>query len=225
MNATILLVEDNPKIMDMNRQALTMNGYHVLEAETIEESRALLDTEAPDLIILDIMLPDGDGRRLCEEMRTGRKIPILFVSGLGEEKDVIAGFKAGGDDYLPKPYSLEVLLKRVEALLHRSREVPDTLVKGKLVLDLISKTVSYDREDLRIKRGREFDVLFFLAKREGQRISTEEIYKKIWNQPMLEDLHTVRNLIPRIRKKLENTGYTITTVYGKGHIFERTCRA
>ena len=155
-------------------------------------------------------------------MRTECQIPILFVSGLGEDADVIAGFDAGGDEYLPKPYSLDVLLERVKSILRRTKEVPDTLTKGRLVLDLISNTASYDGKDLGIKGGREFDVLFLLAKRENQLVSTEEIYKKIWSQPKLKDRHTVRNIIPRIRKKLENTGYTITTLYGKGHIFEKT---
>ena len=89
MSAKILLVEDNPKIMEMNRQALTIHGYRVFEAQTIEAGRALFEKENPDLIILDIMLPDGDGRRLCEQLRKGtRRVPILFASGLKEDDEI-----------------------------------------------------------------------------------------------------------------------------------------
>ena len=136
MKAKILLVEDNPQIMKLNRRGLAMRGYHIIEAETLTEGRRRFLAEQPDLIILDIMLPDGDGLKLCEELRQRqpddlhqRHTPILFLSSKNKDDDVIAGFNVGGDDYLPKPYSLDVLIKRVEAILRRSGYIPETITK------------------------------------------------------------------------------------------------
>jgi len=220
MSATILLIEDNPEIQNMNRRALTRSGYFVIEAATLAQGEALFESENPDLIILDIMLPDGNGLELCKQLRGKRNIPILFLSALGKETEILEGFKAGGDDYLSKPYDLNIMLAKVDVILRRTREVLDTLIKGRLALDLLSNSVTLDGADLDIGKGREFDVLFFLAKREGKTFSAEQIYESIWKQPMAGDDNAVKKILSALRKKLEPTGYMITNEYGKGYCFE-----
>ena len=221
MPIKILLVEDNPHIQRANKKALVMRGYHVLEAETLAQGRELLLKEQPDLIVLDVMLPDGSGLGLCEEIRHGSNIPIIFLSGLKEEKEIVDGFESGGDVYLTKPYGLNVLVKNVEALLNRSRYIPDTLVKGRLILNIVSNSVTLDGNDLGIGAGKEFEVLLYLAKRENKIISAKQIYEQVWAQSALGDDTAVRNVVSKIRKKLELSDYTITTEHGKGYVFER----
>jgi DNA-binding response OmpR family regulator len=130
MSAKILLVEDNPRYMEINKEALTKNGYTVFEAASLTKGREMFLKETPDLIVLDIALPDGD-------------------------------------DYLTKPYGLNVLLKRVEKILAKSKTVPDTLVKGRLSINILSGTVTFDGRELGVKKGKEFNVLLFLAKMEN----------------------------------------------------------
>ena len=113
----ILLVEDNPHIMAINDAALHMRGYRTLQAETAHKCRELLCFHAVDLIVLDILLPDGDGVALCREIKQEYDVPILFLTAMGENEDIVKGLTAGGDDYLTKPYDLEVFMARVEARL------------------------------------------------------------------------------------------------------------
>jgi len=221
MSATILLVEDNHHYLKINREILSNKGYKVVEAETLAKGRELFLQESPALIILDIMLPDGSGIELCEELREGSDVPILFLSAKKTDDDIIAGFEAGGDDYLPKPYSLNILLKRVEAILSRTNRIHDTLYKGELTFDILSNSVSINSVDLGIKKGKEFDVLLFLAKNEGKTLSAEQIYERIWKQPLLGDDIAIRRTIAALRKSLENSGYTIISEYNKGYVFER----
>jgi len=221
MPGKILLVEDNPHIQQANKKALVMRGYRLLEAETLTQGRELLLKEQPDLIILDVMLPDGNGLGLCEEIRQGSNIPIIFLSGLKEEKEIVAGFESGGDVYLTKPYGLNVLVKNVEALLNRSRIIPDTLVMGRLILNMVSNSVTLDGKDLGISAGKEFEVLLYLAKRENKIISARQIYEEVWAQPVLKDETSVKIIISRIRKKLKSSGYTIISEHGKGYMFQR----
>jgi len=221
MSAKILLVEDNPRYMEINKEALTKNGYTVFEAASLTKGREMFLKETPDLIVLDIALPDGDGLELCEELREGSEVPILFLSAKKTDNDVVAGFDAGGDDYLTKPYGLNVLLKRVEKILAKSKTVPDTLVKGRLSINILSGTVTFDGRELGVKKGKEFNVLLFLAKMENTVLTSEQIYEKVWNQPMMEDNSAIRNIIKTLRRELQDTEYTITTEQGKGYMFER----
>lgn len=120
--STVLLVEDNPHIMKINSETLTMRGYEVLQATTAAQCMELLKWHAADLIVLDIMLPDGNGVDICKDLKKNYHIPILFLSALGENQDIINGLRAGGDDYLAKPYDLEVFVARVETRLRSCAE-------------------------------------------------------------------------------------------------------
>lgn len=119
----VLLVEDNPHIMDINTAALTMRGCRILQAATVQACREQLRLHDVELIVLDILLPDGDGLTLCREIKENYDIPILFLSALGENEDIVQGLTAGGDDYLPKPYDLNVLVALYLAR-HRGQTVP-----------------------------------------------------------------------------------------------------
>lgn len=113
----ILLVEDNQKIMQINSIALKRYGYDILQADTVERALQLLCVHTPDIIVLDIMLPDGNGIDLCRKLKKERDIPILFLTALGANQDMIEGLRAGGNDYLVKPYPLDVLAARIEVQL------------------------------------------------------------------------------------------------------------
>lgn len=121
--ATLLIVEDDLNILRANTAALELEGYRVLAAETLESARSAAKACPPDLILLDILLPDGNGLDFCGELRGESGVRILFLSALGEKADVLAGLRAGGDDYIAKPYDMDELILRVEALLRRGRMI------------------------------------------------------------------------------------------------------
>jgi len=118
---TILIIEDNPEILALNKAALTVRGYRVLDADTISRGRALFEQENPDLVMLDVQMPDGSGLCFCKELRSRTAIPILFLSGLCASRDIVAGLKAGGNDYVLKPYDLPVLMAKIEAQIRNHR--------------------------------------------------------------------------------------------------------
>ena len=219
MSATVLLVEDNPHTMKINRTALTRHGYRVIEAKTLSCGRDLFDKEKPNLIILDIMLPDGNGLRLCEELRGDSNVPILFLTALGQDNNIVEGLKAGGDDYLPKSYGLEVLITRVEALLRRANIVPDTLTKGNLTIKILSNEVFINGEKQRLAQN-EFSLLLLLAQNENRLFSAESLYEQVWGQPMANDTTALKNAIYRLRKALGSSGFTIAFERGIGYSFE-----
>lgn len=216
----ILLVEDNQQIMRGNERMLTRRGYGVVTALTLLEARKALEVRMPDLIVLDIMLPDGSGLDFMSGLRRHSKLPILLLTGLTTPEDVVRGLTAGGDDYLAKPYDFGVFLARVEALLRRAEQIPEKLTRGRLSLDVAAGVAALDGTDLLLTQ-KEFALLLIFTQNVERFISAEYLYEKVWSQPMAGDSQALKKTIHNLRKKLENTGWRIEWCRGEGYCFEQ----
>jgi DNA-binding response OmpR family regulator len=219
MNKTILCVEDNMAVQMLNKPLLEAKGYTVKMATTLVEAWAVINSEMPALIILDIHLPDGNGLDFLRELRNTSDIPVIALTNNKEEQDIIAGFKSGCDSYMPKPHSLSVLLAQIEALLRRV-EVSAAIVKETITLET-NPNKTYINGIAADITGKEFDVLLLLMKNEGQTVSIEYLYEKIWNQPLVEDKSALRTIKSRLSSKIKPAGYTIESDYGKGYVFKK----
>lgn len=220
MRRTILTIEDDPNITRINRATLTKRGYHVLEAETLAQGRAILEQETPDLVILDILLPDGSGLDFCVEVREKKRIPILFLTALDEEQDIVNGFDRGGDDYLPKPYSPNVLAARVEGLLRRAG-YEETFIRGGLKLDMVKRQAYVNGEKAGLTPI-QFSLLLYLIRNEGRVMRAERLYEKVWDQSMGDDDNAVKTAVSNLRKKIGPAGFQIAFIRGSGYRFEES---
>jgi DNA-binding response OmpR family regulator len=220
MNGLILLVEDNKQILSGNARMLKWNSYEVVTALTLREARERISEKTPDAIVLDIMLPDGNGLDFMREYRQNSNIPILLLTGLNTPKDKVRGLTEGGDDYLTKPYDFEELLARIQALLRRAGRVPDVVHKGLFKLDIASSQAFLDGKDLLLSQ-KEFSLLLFLVQHEGETIKAGLLYEKIWGASMSGDKNAVQVTISKLRKKIEPTGYDINMIRSQGYIFEK----
>lgn len=218
---TILIVEDNPHHMQISSEYLTLSGYRVLEADNLTKGRALFLEERPNLIVLDVMLPDGNGLRLCEELRKGSQVPILFLSAKKAHEDMLAGFHAGGDDYLTKPFSFDELAARVKSLLRRAEQLPDKITKGALTLLVSSNEAFVNGIDIGIGKDIEFSLLCYFVQNEDAVLSHEQIYQKVWGKPLIDNAHALKSAVKRLRQKIKGSGYTISSEYGTGFKFEK----
>lgn len=220
MKGLILLVEDNARILSGNERMLTRRGYETMTATTLAEARERMAEKGPDAIVLDIMLPDGNGLDFMRELRQSSDVPILLLTGLTTPRDIVRGLEEGGDDYLTKPYDFSVLLAHLEALLRRAVHIPDTLVTGALTLEIRANRALMFGADMLLTQ-KEFAVLLLLAEHEGQPISTERLYETVWKQaPDAGVGNAVKPVISRLRRKLgaefvvendrEMEGYVLT---------------
>ena len=218
----ILLVEDNKEILHGNRRLFELEGYAAACALTLADARALINERGPDAIVLDIMLPDGSGLDFIRELRESENsgIPILLLTGLSTQEDVVRGLTEGGDDYLIKPYDFPVLLARVEALLRRASRVPEVVAKGRLSLDVAAGVATCDGADLLLTQ-KEFALLLFFVQNEGRFVNAEYLYEKVWKAPMSSDSNALRSSIKRLRTKIEGGGWRIGWSRGEGYCFER----
>lgn len=218
----ILLVEDNEKILYGNKRLMEWEGYEVDAALTLTQARAMLAANRPDAIVLDIMLPDGSGLDFICELREGPQagIPILLLTGLVTKMDVVRGLKAGGDDYLTKPYDFSELLARVEALLRRAARVPETVVKDRLTLDVTAGVALVDGIDLLLNK-KEFALLLIFVQNPERFIDGEYLYEKVWKQPLSGDANALKSTIKRLRSKIEGSGWQIKWSRGEGYCLEK----
>jgi DNA-binding response OmpR family regulator len=226
---TILLVEDNNHILKVNQAMLERAGYRTMTAANLAGARAAIKTKAPDLLVLDIMLPDGNGIEFCRELRAIggglQALPVLFLSAKNQSEDIVDGLRAGGDDYLPKPYDIRVLIARVEALLRRAGQGAKagsgaSAVKlGPLTLDTAAMRAFLRGCDLALT-PREFAILLALARAEGKPVSAACLYQMAWGMGANDDVRAVRTHVSRIRAKLGGRAggdFIIETDYGRGY--------
>jgi DNA-binding response OmpR family regulator len=219
MTYTILLVEDDGHIMRINYNALAKAKYRVLQAGTLAEAIKVLETDKPDLIVLDILLPDGNGLDWCRKIRGGsQEPPVLFLSAKKDNIDVLKGFKAGGDDYLTKPYDLDILLARAERLLKKASHVPKTIRNGTLNLDIPSRQAFLSGENMGLSVT-EFFLLLDFMQNEGKILKAEYLYEKIWGQTMNKDSQAIRTAVSRLRSKLEGSEFIIDFEWNEGYRF------
>ncbi len=217
----ILLIEDDPDIASANRIMLELEGYSVIEARTLKKGKELVENASPDLVVMDIMLPDGNSLDYCRELRGKSGVRILFLSALGTKEDIVEGLRAGGDDYLAKPYIMDELILRIQALMRRGNmEQEETNPEG-LTFNSLSNQAFYNGKDLMLK-PKEYAVLELLNKNRDYYLSAEEIYSAVWNIDGGDDLSTVHNHIYSLRKKLTGTGYSIELKRGRGYQLKET---
>ncbi|HLK35143.1 MAG TPA: response regulator transcription factor [Polyangiaceae bacterium] len=222
---TILVVDDEPHIVLGLRDALEFEGFRVISAGDGQSGVALARAEAPDAIVLDLMLPDVNGYAVCEQLRRiNAHVPIVMLTARSQETDKIRGLDAGADDYVTKPFSVNELIARMRAVLRRAArgvaaQVPETLSVGDATVNLTTQTV--------VARGQEHALSFYevellrmLAERAGQPVGRDEILTKIWGLEASSTNRTVDNFIVKLRRKIEpspDKPQHILTVYGFGY--------
>ncbi len=201
----ILLVEDDSDIMRINRTFLESEGYTVHCADSVQTASFKLEECIPDLVLLDVMLPDGDGMDFCSILRTKTQAPVIFLTARDESESVIKGFRSGGDDYITKPYDLNVLKARIEAQLRRnsskSQQHPRIELPN-LTVDLFAGTAILDGNEYSLPQ-RELQILYMLASQIGSRISYQEIYRSIYGCNVDDSKNMIRVNISRLKKHLE----------------------
>ncbi len=222
--STILVVEDERDIADLVSFNLTQAGFEVWRAGTGLEALEAVNRRSPDLVVLDIMLPEMDGKEVCRRLKQDdktRHIPVLMLTALAEETDRIVGFEIGADDYLTKPFSPRELVLRVKAILRRTQEpAPDTapLRRGGLLIDPERHQVLADGQPIDLT-ATEFRLLHFLAAEAGRVQSRDRLLDRVWGYTYEGYARTVDTHVRRLRKKLGPTGDLIETVRGVGYRF------
>ncbi len=224
MTTRVLVVEDEAAISAPLADHLAREGFDTEVAGTIDEARKAFGRAEPDLILLDVMLPDGDGRDFCRELRRSSDVPIVMLTARGEEVDRIVGLELGADDYVVKPFSVGELVARIRAIQRRGRPSTRTrspIVVGAIELDPASRTVTKHGEPIELA-AKEFDLLRLLMSRAGEVVGREEIMDEVWDPHWFGSTKTLDVHISWLRKKVEddpsNPVY-ITTVRGVGFRF------
>ena len=224
MDYKILIVDDEPDIVSMLTSFFAGNGYQALTAHSGMESLRRVE-QNPDIILLDINMPDMDGLEVCELIRDRVSCPILFLTARIEDRDKVKGFSAGGDDYILKPFSLMELEARVCAHLRReSRHKADTRLRfvGNLAIDFAKRQLFCGKEEILLTK-KEFDIVELLSQNPGQVFDKERIYEKLWGYDSEGDSSVVAEHIRRIRTKIaaRTDRPYIETVWGCGYKWSR----
>lgn len=220
MTPKILLVDDEAAINNLIKLHFQTEGYLVYTASDAEEAAQML-SHAPDLILLDINMPEVDGLEFCKKVRNHIDCPIIFLTSRITEQDKIIGLRAGGDDYITKPFSLDELTARVEAHLrreNRTRHGGNTRMFGDLFIDYVGRCV-YCNEQIIPFSKKEFDIIELLSLNAGQVFDRERIYERLWGYDAEGSSDILKEHIRRIRMKLARVSSKeyIETVWGCGY--------
>ncbi|MFJ8019430.1 response regulator transcription factor [Streptomyces sp. NPDC096311] len=225
---SLLVVDDEPIVRELLPAALRHAGFTVTTAATGEQALAAAEEDPPDLVLLDVMLPDMDGFSVLRRLRDlplpttgtrGRHVPVLFLTALDTTEDILNGLRLGGDDYVTKPFDLQVLIARIQAVLRRTGgSVPVVLTVGDVELDPDGHQVTRGRRPVRLSPT-EFRLLHFLLLNVGRVLSKTQILDDVWNYDFGGDPSIVDTYISYLRRKLDTTEpKLIHTVHGVGYV-------
>jgi two-component system response regulator RegX3 len=202
--SVILIVEDEESYQDALNVGLSVEGFVVVGATNIAEARVLLASAKPDLVLLDVMLPDGSGIDYCRELHDTTHIPVIMVTARTSEVDVVLGLEIGAADYVTKPYRLRELVARIRAVLRRPVNTNDdeVITFGDLRIDFTRRTVTRKSREVELSR-KEFDLLALFATRLGQVVTREVCLDTLWWGLELSDTRTLDTHVKRLRQKIE----------------------
>lgn len=221
----ILIIDDDRDILVIISDMLSGYGYEVTTAESAEEAFGLLSSNSYHLLLLDINLPDSDGFEICKQLREVSTVPVIFASARTSESDRISGYEIGGDDYLPKPYSMKELLVHVQALLRRTYgfSTEEKIVTfGDISVNITARLVTKKGEPVALSL-REFDLLAFLCEHKNEAMPKDKILTSVWGAFMTSEASTLTVHIRWLREKLEEDPADpkfIKTVYKVGYMLE-----
>lgn len=222
MQQMVGIVEDDPNIRDIVEGYLKKEGYDVKAVETAEKAWEIFETTAPDIWVLDIMLPGMDGYEFCKKVRQHSEVPIIIISAKDDEVDKILGLELGGDDYLTKPFSPRELVARVKRHLKRWQSMQsdfqekeeEKVQSGDLILNVTERRAYFKENEVEVTT-KEFEMLRILVNQENRAFSREELLVKVWGDDYFGSDRAVDDLVKRLRKKMKDL--PIETVWGHGY--------
>jgi two-component system response regulator ResD len=218
---TVLIVDDEPIVREVVVSYLRRDGYRTLEAAEGEEACKLAESERPDLIVLDLMLPGLDGLSVCRRLRSFSQVPVIMLTARGEEADRIVGLEVGADDYVTKPFSPRELAARVRTVLRRTTpaQTEQRLQFSDVTIDALSREVTKGGREVRLT-AKEFDLLCFLAAHPRRVFSRDQLMHSVWGYDVPVDTGTVTVHVRRLREKIEDRPSQpehLQTLWGVGY--------
>ncbi len=203
MSARILVVDDEPQILRALQTNLRGAGYEVFVAETVESALAEAAARQPDAIILDLVLPDGNGTDVVRQLRTWSSTPVIVLSAVGDEGEKVTALDAGADDYVTKPFGIDELLARLRASLRRVESSGEPVIEiGDLVVDLEKRSVTAGGERVQLT-PHEFDLLALLARNPGKLLTHSAILREVWGPQYGRESHYLHVYVSQLRRKIE----------------------
>lgn len=224
----ILIIEDDKSIARLEKDYLEINGYEVVMESTGDITKIIPLLEGVNLVILDLMLPQGNGIDICKKIQSLKDIPIIIISAKNQDMDIVLGLGVGADDYMTKPFSTNELIARVKAQLRRYSKMKTasqtsfedaTIMIREFSINEMTKIFAISGEPLELT-PKEFDIILLLAKHRSRVFAKEEIYERVWKYDSLGDAFTVTVHVKRIREKIESVSPNtplIETVWGVGY--------
>ncbi|MHC5321014.1 response regulator transcription factor [Priestia megaterium] len=219
----ILIVENDDKIYELVKEKFEQWSFEVAGVEDFQKVMEVFIAESPELVILDVNLPVYDGFYWCQQIRTVSKTPIVFLSSREHPMDIVMAMNVGADDYIQKPFNLDVLVAKVQALLRRTYSYGDTISDvidwNGAVLDLKKGSLHYNDQEIHLTKN-EFFILRLLLEERGKIVSREELMRRLWEDEKFVSDNTLSVNITRIRTKLEDIGLNdkIVTKKGQGYL-------
>ena len=215
--ASVLVVDDDIRILRLVKRILELEGYQLLVANSGEAALRTFDKETPDLVLLDIMMPDIDGYTVCQRIREFSQIPIIMVTAKGNDNEKVEGLDIGADDYVTKPFSASELAARVRAMLRRIRNrnepAESIFYSNDLVIDFATHRVRIGNREVNLTPT-EYKLLVYLSRNAGRVVTPDQLLDKIWGEEYIGDSHLLQVSIARLRRKLnddaKNPSYILT---------------